>query len=71
MSIEAILTVNGKRRAFAAQSIAEIVADFGVDPARKGVAVAVNAKLVPRAAWAETRLSPGDKVEIVRPLAGG
>jgi sulfur carrier protein len=71
MSVEGILTVNGERRRYAAQSLVELMADFGVDPARKGVAVAVNAKMVPRASWAETKLAPGDKVEIVRPLAGG
>lgn len=65
------LTVNGEMREYAAQSVAELVAACGIDPGKKGVAVAVNAELVPRAAWAETKPAPGDAVEIVRPLAGG
>ena len=36
-----------------------------------GVAVAVNGALVPRGRWAETRVGEGDRVEIVRAVAGG
>lgn len=65
------LIVNGKPRAYAPQSVAELIAATGIDPARRGVAVAVNAQVLPRAAWAQTNVSPGDRIEIVQPLAGG
>jgi len=65
------LTVNGEPRDYAPQTVAELVAALGIDPARRGLAVAVNAKMVPRAAWGETRVSPGDRIEVVKPLAGG
>jgi sulfur carrier protein len=65
------LTVNGKPRAYAPQSVAELIAATGIDPSRRGVAVAVNESVLPRAAWVNTKVSPGDKIEIVQPLAGG
>lgn len=36
-----------------------------------GVAVAVNAAVVPRSRWGETRLSAGDEVEILTAVQGG
>jgi sulfur carrier protein len=38
---------------------------------RGGVAVAVNEDVVPRAAWADTALKPGDRVEILTAVQGG
>jgi sulfur carrier protein len=67
----ATLTVNGQPRDYAPQTVAELVAAIGIDPARRGVAVAVNARVLPRVAWSRTKVSPGDKIEIVQPLAGG
>jgi sulfur carrier protein len=37
----------------------------------RGVAVAVNDAVVPRAAWSSHRLKSGDAVEIVRAVRGG
>ena len=37
----------------------------------KRLAVEVNANIVPRSRHAETRLQPGDKVEIVHAIGGG
>ncbi len=42
-----------------------------LDIREKAVAVEVNAALVTRARHAETRLSPGDQVEIVTFVGGG
>ena len=38
---------------------------------REYTAVALNREVTPRAAYAATVLSEGDKVEIVRPMGGG
>ena len=65
------LTVNGKKRDYAPQTIEELVASLGLDPERRGIAVALNRSVLPRAAWAKTKISPDDAVEIVQPLAGG
>ncbi len=39
--------------------------------AQRGIAVALNGAVVPRAAWPQTALKPGDSVEIVRARQGG
>lgn len=48
-----------------------LVVALGRDPAGRGVAVAVNDEVVPRAAWERTELSEGDRVEIVGAVQGG
>ena len=35
------------------------------------VAVARNGDVVPRSSWAATRLTPGDRLEVLAPTAGG
>jgi sulfur carrier protein len=41
------------------------------DGGRLGVAVALNADIVPRSRWSATALQPGDDVEIVTAVQGG
>ena len=65
------ITVNGEARDYGGETLCEIVAAAGIDPARKGVAVAVNGAVAPRASWATARLAAGDAVEIVQAKAGG
>jgi sulfur carrier protein len=64
------IRINGKDEALAAATVAELLLARGVQQP-KGVAVALNGSVVPRAAWRETRLTQGDVVEIVRPFGGG
>jgi len=65
------LVVNGEAQIFKGDELFSLIAANGVDPAQKGLAVALNGRVVPHGEWAATKLSFGDKVEIVRPLAGG
>jgi sulfur carrier protein len=65
------LKVNGAEAELAAATIAELLAEQGVDPKARFLAVAVNGAVVRRAEWPMTPLSPGDTVEIVRPFQGG
>jgi sulfur carrier protein len=65
------IRVNGESEPLAAATIAELVAEKAADTAQRGIAVALNGAVVPRAAWAETMLRPGDSVEIVRARQGG
>jgi len=37
----------------------------------RGVAVAVDAAVVPRSAWAQTELAEGARVEVVQAVQGG
>jgi sulfur carrier protein len=48
-----------------------LLAEKAVDTKQKGIAVALNGAVVPRAAWLQTPLMPGDRVEIVRARQGG
>jgi sulfur carrier protein len=65
----ATIRVNGEPEMLAAATIAALLDEMEIDA--RGVAVALNGAVVPRAAWRETRLSPGDAVEIVRARQGG
>jgi sulfur carrier protein len=61
--------VNGEATEAKAQSLAKLIADLGF--AETAVATALNGEFVARHARAATRLSPGDRVEIVAPRQGG
>ena len=65
------IRLNGKPETVAAATVTELLAGLGIDPERRGLAVAVNGEVVPRRAWAERCLAAADDVEIVRPLQGG
>jgi sulfur carrier protein len=55
----------------AAADVRGLVALLGLDPAGRGLAVARNGEVVPRSAWAETRLASDDRIEIVGAVQGG
>jgi sulfur carrier protein len=65
------LKINGKEAEFAATTIAELLAEQGIDPKARFLAVAVNGAVVRRAEWLRASLAAGDSVEIVRPFQGG
>lgn len=62
-------TVNGEIRRSAAATIAALVAELELDPAK--VAVERNGEIVPRSTLAEARLTDGDTLEIVHFVGGG
>ncbi len=64
------LTVNAEPRSFPDPlTVADLLRQLGRDPAR--LAVEVNEAVVPRADHARTRLSDGDRVEVVTLVGGG
>ena len=65
------ITVNGERRAWRATDLIALLESEDVDPARRGVAVAINGAVVPRHAWAQTTVQANDRIESVKPFAGG
>ncbi|HTH99006.1 MAG TPA: sulfur carrier protein ThiS [Stellaceae bacterium] len=65
------ININGKLTPEPGETVAELLRRQGVDPAARFIAVAVNGQVVRRAAWADTALSPGDAIEIVKPFQGG
>jgi sulfur carrier protein len=69
---QAEIRVNGESEPFAAPKTLEArLAEKPVDTGQRGIAVALNGTVVPRAAWPATRLNPGDSIEIVRARQGG
>ena len=64
------LRINGKDAELAATTIAELLAEQGIDPKARFLAVALNGAVV-RAEWQAAALAAGDNVEIVRPFQGG
>ena len=66
----ATITVNGEARPLGAMAtVADLLCAIGLD-GRK-VAVERNEAIVPRSAYAATRLEPGDRLEIVHFIGGG
>jgi thiamine biosynthesis protein ThiS len=62
--------VNGRERRLPARwTVADLVADLGVEP--RTVAVERNGEIAPRARWNEIALADGDRIEIVRFVQGG
>jgi sulfur carrier protein len=68
---EDLITINGEREPLLAATLAALLAEKAVDTEQKGIAVALNGAVVPRAAWPQTPLKAGDRVEIVRARQGG
>jgi thiamine biosynthesis protein ThiS len=70
MAADISLTVNGEPRRIApGSSIADLVADIGLDP--KKVAVEHNGEIAPRSTLGDVLLSDGDVLEIVHFVGGG
>ena len=65
------IRVNGQDVSATAATIAELLAEQAIEMGQRGIAVALNGSVVPRSAWGETALRPGDSVEIVRAMQGG
>lgn len=66
-----MIFVNGEARERAGATIAELLADLGVEPAARGVAVAVDGEVVPRAEWSDRRINEGERVEALSAMQGG
>jgi sulfur carrier protein len=70
-TVAARIRINGQDEVVVAGTLAALLEEKTVDVAQRGIAVAVNGEVVPRAAWAETPLRSGDRIEIVRARQGG
>jgi sulfur carrier protein len=70
-TLNAEIRINGQNEPLTAATLAALLAEKAVDTAQKGIAVALNGAVVPRAEWPTTTLKAGDSVEIVRARQGG
>lgn len=69
MTAQKHITVNGESRQTSAATIANLVAELSLDPAK--VAVERNREIVPRSTLGEAELGDGDELEIVHFVGGG
>jgi len=65
------IRVNGEERALPAGGLYGLLRELDIDPAARGLALALNGAVVRRADWDAVSLKPGDSLEIVKPFAGG
>jgi sulfur carrier protein len=66
------IVLNGERAELAAgATVAAAVAALELPAAGRGVAVAVDAEVVPRTEWETHRLHDGARVEVLRAIQGG
>ena len=69
--VQQTIRVNGESEPLAAATVEALLAEKAVDTGQRGIAVALNGAVVPRSAWGDTPIRPGDSVEIVRARQGG
>ncbi len=65
------LRVNGEDRALPAGGLSALMREMDIDPAARGLAMALNGAVLRRADWDTASLKDGDTLEIVKPFAGG
>jgi sulfur carrier protein len=66
-----VIFVNGEPRDREGATIADLLADLGVEPRARGVAVALDGEVVPRAEWGERTVHEGQRVEALSAMQGG
>ena len=66
------LVLNGQPRELPeGATVADAVSASGIPALARGVAVAVDRKVVPRSLWDDTRLADGQRVEVLEAVQGG
>ena len=66
------VVVNGEQVELSAgATVAAAIREVGVPEPERGVAVAVDGEVVPRAEWDGRQLREGQQVEVVRAVQGG
>ncbi len=63
------VTVNGEQREISASHVDALLSELDYEGTH--FAIALNYDVLPRSRWAETRLRPGDEIEIITPRQGG
>jgi sulfur carrier protein len=69
--VTATIRINGTEQPLAGPCVVDLLQALGIDPMRRGIAVAIDGTIAPRASWRDALLAGGETVEIVRPLQGG
>ncbi len=67
-----MIQLNGERAEVEPDAtLGSVLALLGVSPQSRGVAVAVNGEVVPRARWETYTLAPDADVEVLTAMQGG
>lgn len=67
-----IVHVNGEPTELAeGATVADVLERLDVDRPRRGLAVAVEAEVVPRSEWDARPLGAGERVEVLNAIQGG
>jgi sulfur carrier protein len=67
-----VIVLNGEQCELGRDATVAAALDrLGVETGARGVAVAVDGEVVPRAAWGSFALSDGARVEILKAMQGG
>ncbi|HMD52061.1 MAG TPA: sulfur carrier protein ThiS [Solirubrobacteraceae bacterium] len=67
-----MISLNGQRSDLRpGETVAGALARLGLDGGARGVAVAVDGEVVPRAQWESFALSPDARVEVLTAMQGG
>jgi sulfur carrier protein len=67
-----MIVLNGQTRELEApQTLAGVLAELDVHHDARGVAVAVDGEVIPRARWQEIELAEGARVEVLTAMQGG
>jgi sulfur carrier protein len=67
-----VIVLNGQTtEQGAGEPLAAVLAVLGLDRYARGVAVAVDGKVVPRVEWGSYRIPDGARVEVLTAMQGG
>lgn len=67
-----MIVLNGQRAdVHAGETVVVVLARLGLDADARGVAVAVDGDVVPRAAWQSFALAENARVEVLTAMQGG
>ena len=67
-----MITVNGAASDLPdGARLVDVLDALGVEPGRRGVAIAIDGEVVPRGRWDDTSLPAGANVEVVQAIQGG
>jgi thiamine biosynthesis protein ThiS len=70
METTVTITVNGESRVASVEAtVVDLLRDLGLNAGR--VAIERNLEILPRPKWPETRVTAGDRYEIVQFVGGG
>jgi sulfur carrier protein len=66
------ITINGKLHTLpTGTTVGELLDSLDLAAGRRGVAVAVDAEVVPRTEWEQTEVAEGSEVEVLVAIQGG